>query len=209
MAEEDKIFDLQDKILELETRAFDAELRIKKNEFDIKALQEDNMVLQELVSTYEQRFQALETKDIVSGGSGIVIGDNSGTDNINAVRKWRQIFDIYDLDNSNAELKVRGHGDNEVIPIAGAWKEVIAGTATLDTAIEITDDSYIYLKVNRTGATVSLEVESGATKGKPISGGDTYEVSLLWWVPWLSGAGEIDWSNIEDCRGLASWYAGA
>jgi hypothetical protein len=142
-----------------------------------------------LANNHDMQLNNLMGDDLIE-----VARDHSGL--LRVRRKWEQLFDLYDI--GNTTLKVRGFGSEGYI--AGVLTNVEAGTATLDTAITITTNTYLYVKLNRD--TVTATFEKKTTSGQP-SGTDTYEVYPLWWIPFVGGI--INVKGIMDIRYMIRW----
>jgi len=129
----------------------------------------------------------------------------------NRTASFPALFDLYEMDDYGATLKVMGHGYNELVPIAGTWKDIGAGAGgiDLDTTITISSNTYIYVKIDRENIVCTLEVQTSAEAGSPPDGNEAWEPFVLWYIPWNSGNSTINWYNIVDYRSTSKWDAGA
>jgi len=128
---------------------------------------------------------------------------------------YKAIFDLYDVIQPSASdvtkvatVKIRGLGANTLIPIAGNFVTVGTGLAgeELDTDIDIADDTYFYLNVDREHLTATLESDSGSeVSGVLKDGTDPIERVYLWWIPWDATNEMIDEINIMDLRPITGW----
>ena len=140
--------------------------------------------------------------DSLSGGDGSIRTEHNGD-----VIKLRQFhymgcFDLYKTTPTTVQVR----GDAKSFFMRGRATAVGAGTATIDTDITISANSYIYLKQDRdyllaqdppysTAGVVTLEV--GASVPDPDEATDYHP---LWYIPWNGTGSQIVWNNIIDLR---------
>jgi len=110
------------------------------------------------------------------------------------------LFDLYDVTAPAGDtntVKVRGHA--KFFAIATQWIAETAGNDEFDAAIEITEESYIYLEFvrNEYGNTVALKHAAALPAMN-----DSTQVYPLWYLPWddTEDAERIDTANILDLR---------
>jgi hypothetical protein len=108
-----------------------------------------------------------------------------------------KLFDLYDI--TTTKVKVRG--ETYALYNAGVALSIGAGSAGygLDADITISNNTYVYIKLDRSTPAATLEVASGASPTVP-GGDDTTEYYPLWYIAWDSTNSVIDRANIVDLR---------
>lgn len=96
------------------------------------------------------------------------------------------LFDLYDKTETTA--KVRGNA--YAFCNAGVFSNISAGTATIDSNITFSANTYIYIKFDRATPAVTLEVGASIPAGD-----DDTEYYPLWYVPWNSTTSKVNWKG--------------
>src|SRR3990167_9111237 len=116
--------------------------------------------------------------------------------------RFDEIYELYDF--SNTSVKVRSGlshptlGTREDARILGQVTRIQDGTAwngvtpKMNTAMTISETTYIYVKLNRSAPLLTLEIFSSVPQGD-----DTNEYYPLWYIPWDSTASMMGRNQIR------------
>lgn len=120
--------------------------------------------------------------------------------------KHREIYELFDI--SSSTVKVRGSdaigATNELLGVAGTWQAIAAGSASFDSDITISEDSFIAIKTVHTdsGNTHTLELLTSIPDAVDEINSATFHIPL-WFIPWNTATpARIKFNEILDMRHL-------
>lgn len=176
---------------------------------DVGALKEDMRVEKAKARQTESKVDELDgntSEALESAYNAQQLIDTMDGVNIEVVRTGNHLqlkkfsylapFDLYDK--ISTKFKIRGGGavpySSELV-IGGQVVTIGTGTAAFNTEITVSATRWVYVTMDRSTSTATLDIAASLPAGT-----DTIEYYALWYIPWDSTGGRINWYNIVDMR---------